>query len=844
MGTGKSTNSIKLVEDKNKCLKIGKVSDWDNLKTCNVDTVLIDDIFGDKFDKDDGRQWQKILPKIENYVQSKLHKIIITCRTNIWKDALQSMNVSGLINDCNTLTLTSLTDKDKKDILEKHLAMNERTLPDDKVIKCIEAANKRSSFIVGFPECAKIFCQRDDLFEQEHAFFESPIVHIKHCLSEIFRNNEKVFLAFFVLWAQKPQKLRLDKLEAALANTPRTVLDPIEQLQFRPEDELRTIRISLRSHSRDFINFDEENGIFTFSHPIISDVFGLVAYDKNGTAVLKNCHASFIDGYIRIDDNTNTTDSQGEKESNGLEIALPRSRFGTLCTTIGEILVDINGGLIKEEPGRRIAVVDLTVSDEVVDLTVFDGANETEVRYIKCSPLFYPVFLNRTFCEIFLKDVMKDRAVQILTMPVSTVDGEFEGFEEIFDEGISKADICLFAYLVKRSMMEFKNLLSVCYEEMRTSCRQNNGDKILHRNLLISLLLAIKHNNLEMVEFLTTLHAPVDDKSVILTALKMANRDIVTFLLQKSNSNREISSYTTKGGKSPLLLFIEDDNTEAVKCILSLMKCTKGDIDVQNEVDRNHDTVLHKACTKGQDEIVRLMLLRNPNLLSRNVNGFCPIHEAAMAGKTNVVKLLLQYDRKQAEYVVNLSENLQRIKLYHIAVFIQSTDLIDVLEELSIPLGCVDDVKQQTPLLFALHETKCHVVRKLTELSINHGVHNETDCTGNTALHVAVDKLQGLSDTSDSEIYRGIISLLLRESDIDIHSKNKEGKSALEIAEERQLHSIVNELKNCKTLIIYVRPTLVESSETQSQQNVEDENPTPPKKIKQSGQIPQIKDDE
>jgi ankyrin repeat protein len=539
--------------------------------------------------------------------------------------------------------------------------------------------------------------------------------------------------------------------------------------------------------------------------------------------VLKYCPSSFIAKFVRIDDNTRVMAVQREEECTGLEIFIPRSRFDVLSTRIGDILVEINGGLIKEESDCPVTVVDLTCNED---------QNESQPQYMKCFPLLYPIFRSKLFCETFLKDTMKEKAVKILTTPVSTVEDEFEGFKKILDESICKADICLFAFLVKHSMTEFKDFLSVCYNEMKTADRQSDdGCSILKTNVLIGLLLAVKHGNKEMVEFLANLGAPVDDPNVILAALEVANREIVTFLLQRSN--KEISSYT-KNGKRLLQMFLENDNEEAVTCILSL-NCSADEIDTTIEDDLNHDTLLHKACRKGQNEVVQQMLLRSPRMFPRNINGFCPIHEAAMAGKTNVVKLLLQHNRQQADYAVNLTENMQRVKLYHVAVYQQDIDLIDMLEELHIPVDCVDGVKEQTPFMLAVEETRCGVVKKLADISMRHGIHNATDYRGHTALHIAMEKLPELKDTPEYDIYLDIIGLLLQQSDKDISLPNIPGTSILQVDELAQdgqmsMHAIVVNLDQCDNL----KRTYLEEAEKQynSSQINEAHNQTPAKKSK------------
>ncbi|XP_053396008.1 serine/threonine-protein phosphatase 6 regulatory ankyrin repeat subunit B-like [Mercenaria mercenaria] len=349
--------------------------------------------------------------------------------------------------------------------------------------------------------------------------------------------------------------------------------------------------------------------------------------------------------------------------------------------------------------------------------------------------------------------------------------------------------------------------------------------EVLETDLLISMILAIKRGDQYMIENLAKLGAPVGDLNVMLMAFKMADRDIVTFLLDLADRN--ISSYR-KNGKSPLILFVEENNIEAVKCLLNSKHFTENEIDFQSEDDPCNETALHKACKNNQEKIVEQLLLANPNLLLRDVNGYCPIHVAALTGNVEIVEQLLKHNMKQADYPVNLSDNLKHVKLYHIAVWKEDADVIELLERLGISPGCTDDDQKKSPLMFAIQEERCQIVMKLADISVKHEVHNMSDHRGNTALHIAIEKLPYLKDPKESEVYKEVISFLCQ-TGINVFTANLEGKSALMLAEESKQFDVMSKLERYK----FSSSSL--SQETETEQNAsecDDASPTPAKRVK------------
>ena len=132
-----------------------------------------------------------------------------------------------------------------------------------------------------------------------------------------------------------------------------------------------------------------------------------------------------------------------------------------------------------------------------------------------------------------------------------------------------------------------------------------------------------------------------------------------------------------------------DDDEHVVRCKLSLMeqkdKSTVGDADFDEDCDEHlvfaallgeysrvkelmekganmnvstredRETALHKACSAGHGNIVKLLLENNAKVNVRNKDGATPLHLACMEGHLKIIQLLI--DHGVAD-IVNSKDNL------------------------------------------------------------------------------------------------------------------------------------------------------------------------------------------
>ncbi|XP_060586054.1 uncharacterized protein LOC132741809 [Ruditapes philippinarum] len=472
-GEGKTTMGKKLVENPKKCLKINSVADWEMYSsTDDIETVLIDDMFGcTMFDKSESRKWLKIFPQLMSEVSRQKLKLIITSRTYILDDAQKKLFIEHHIKKRNRIEISSekLECHEKKQIIKNHLELNGRKFGKNLIDSCVRQLNEPSSFIIGFPECARLFGVQDSLFHKGSSFFKAPMTHIKTCLDTIFKNKDDfVFLAFFVLWSQPSQSLRLSDLEQSPVKTPISIKRPIEHLGFSLFYSLRHIPNEFASH-KNFVCFDDKTEIFRFQHNVVGDAVGLVAFVRNMTAALEFCNASFIERYIRIEEQSDTCEGNKNDEI----VTIPINRYADLCSVIGKILLpdrtvsdtDIRNlrdhvcsvfGQTSPLKGNETDAEIRNMRDQICtiidQMSFLQRTGSNDDQYMNCKIILHPAFKCRSFCETFLETLRKQNMLPyFLTKHVGTITASVLSITDILDKQDFESEIGVLTYAVNNS---------------------------------------------------------------------------------------------------------------------------------------------------------------------------------------------------------------------------------------------------------------------------------------------------------------------------------------------------------------------------------------------------------
>ncbi|XP_030973209.1 protein ACCELERATED CELL DEATH 6-like [Quercus lobata] len=246
------------------------------------------------------------------------------------------------------------------------------------------------------------------------------------------------------------------------------------------------------------------------------------------------------------------------------------------------------------------------------------------------------------------------------------------------------------------------------------------------------------------------------------------------------SQNKKVSYYLNDGGESPLCLAIETGNIEILEHLLKAPYKNGGLIERPRKESPVHAAIfmkrrdmlekifkknehlfhirdekgkmpLHYAASKGYIDGVRFLLTKfKQHAFERSKNGDFPIHAACKRGHTKVVK-----------------EFLQQQWLY-------PTELLNK--------------KSQNILHVAAENGKNDVVKAILGDSKLEELINAVDEKGNTALHLASQKLRSK-----------VICTLTWDKRVDLKRRNKEGLTAIDIASSNR-----NDLKATQDLTLWI----------------------------------------
>ena len=143
--------------------------------------------------------------------------------------------------------------------------------------------------------------------------------------------------------------------------------------------------------------------------------------------------------------------------------------------------------------------------------------------------------------------------------------------------------------------------------------------------------------------------------------------DDVICVIRSSNPNRRVSSsfqglfeqkssvFNTK--TNWVFSYIGPPNSQLKMKSVCMMK-----IDIHKDLPRNNnlqETLLHKAVTIGNLEVVKFLVQQNITIDARNIHGETPLHYASRLGNLEIVKVLTNNQVSNSEF--NAAESLDNL---------------------------------------------------------------------------------------------------------------------------------------------------------------------------------------
>lgn len=231
-------------------------------------------------------------------------------------------------------------------------------------------------------------------------------------------------------------------------------------------------------------------------------------------------------------------------------------------------------------------------------------------------------------------------------------------------------------------------------------------------------------------------------------------------------------------------------------------------IDVDSSIDHMHNTLLHRFVQRGDLSVVKYLVEKaNVRVNATNARGETPLKHASCRGNLAIVKYLVEVGRAYvglqdkfgwtplhealyyehsdvAKYLINHVGTNVTVECtlgtpLHIASMRGDIVLVKLLLEKGTKVNAKNELGE-TPLHFACEMGRGEVVKYLVE-------HADADITikdtcGRTPLHEAALGPDGAPD--DYVVYNLPVVKYLVEKGSDIHAKDNEGHTALDLAKK------------------------------------------------------------
>ncbi|XP_053385545.1 uncharacterized protein LOC128545898 [Mercenaria mercenaria] len=793
-GEGKSTMAKMLFTDNDisntGCMEVRTMGDIENIsfENCKFDAILIDDMFGaEVFDKQESRKWQKILPRIVKWVRDspqRMRYVVITSRTYILQEAMQDLYLDNIFGKENIYTLLSneLRTDEKLSILKKHFAIaksrssnvhsstsNKEHATLLKRISELELKNHGSSFTIGFPECARLFANNASIYKTGVEFFQKPMVHVMKCISEITENDD-VLVAFFVLWAQKKQTLTCIDLERSVPETSVDIKIPISKLQYKPKNKIRNIRKVLYTHTHEdgFIILDTENN-FRFSHNVVRDAVGLIAYRRNATAVLELCDVAFIENYVRITTIINETESErsDQRKSENVNFQLQPFRYDQLSLRIADLVIPDKSkmtGASKPSlgPGTEINATSLE------NYSIFK----------------HSIFASEEFCKVFIESNRKKGNLKtLLTTELRTITSELMKFK-FLELNENETAVRLPSFLLWQNE-QLSILAKLSFHEMR----QYPED--LQKETRIALIIASMIGSCEAVEFLLGNGEKVTSQMILLAyeALKRSGSGIS---LGKTNQAitllQKHFGVTEPSGQYQIHIAALDGCLDIVRQILKKHPSQAQNtftLSKFNGNDLEKASLYHIAAYKQNNKLIELLLAENVKSKVFDAKNRSPFLYAIYKGKCKVVSTLQEIAEKHGD---EMTPDTEKNTPLHVAIrkFVKEKDETSkkVFRDIAVNLcrKCTKNInmvnsKGQTPLHVACALNAAEVVEELFKRDI----------------HLAVEERSLMHDFVMSD--KKVALTLLLEKGFDHTITDKEGRTPLMLAQAQNKTQVADILQ-------------------------------------------------
>lgn len=280
-----------------RCAVLIESTDLKDLRSTDVDLLLIEDIFG-KHNAESGkfRDWSLYFQTLQSFVETRKVKIIITSRLHIFLEYKNKLSGLPIFSRSVELNSVDLTNREKEDILKAQLNAYDRDIDDVDIQDCLSKFNSNS----GFPMCAHQFAANTDLYLMKSNFFRKPY---KYYLEQNIHNlDEQSFMTLLFVFYKHNQ------LTSAVLDI--TKIDKMSENLFLHIAKLRGLDISLTKVVRDTrqkVNWLKGSYLkitgktISFLHDTIYETVALIHSEEYPSEVIAYCTIDFLCQCIAVD---------------------------------------------------------------------------------------------------------------------------------------------------------------------------------------------------------------------------------------------------------------------------------------------------------------------------------------------------------------------------------------------------------------------------------------------------------------------------------------------------------------------------------------------------------------
>ena len=294
-GEGKSTTAFEMVkcltENKEisleRCVMLSDPDDFKEIKSTEVDLILVDDIFG-KHNTEANKLlgWENHFDTLKSFVFGQNIRLIACSRKHIYMECKETIEDIELFANAIELNSAELSNEEKRNILMLKLEASGRDFEDVNSQECI--AQRESD--VGFPLIASQFAMDDSAFGKKVEYFKRPF---KYYLEQNMKKLDKLckvtlFLIFchenclnidFTIWSE-------DTINIAqyIANL-QGVNEPIALLRTKLQEKMQYLEGT-------FLKTTDQS--VSFLHETVYETVAMIYASAFPREVIKYCTVDFL----------------------------------------------------------------------------------------------------------------------------------------------------------------------------------------------------------------------------------------------------------------------------------------------------------------------------------------------------------------------------------------------------------------------------------------------------------------------------------------------------------------------------------------------------------------------